>query len=115
MMNFDFELMGTAGTLFLHGPLQKQDADDLRLILLNSMNQCETLLINLQHVHEVQEPCRRVFQVFYRESVALKKTVRISDRWSGRILLPPEESADERRHEPRHEPTLRASTADKSP
>lgn len=61
MILFDFEQSMEKSVLTLSGPLKKEDAQDLKRLLLNWSTGNSRLIIDLNGVTEISSPCREIF------------------------------------------------------
>jgi len=67
MILFDFEQSTEKSILTLSGSLKKDDAEDLKRLLINWLRGNSKLIIDLHGVTEVSLPCREVFTVVHNQ------------------------------------------------
>lgn len=61
MVTFDFEQSGEKSILRLSGKLKKEDAGELKRILLNSLNGSSSLIVDINNVTSISLPCKQIF------------------------------------------------------
>lgn len=69
MVTFDFEQSGEKSILRLSGPLKKEDAGELKRILLNSLNGSSSLIVDVDNVTSISLPCKQIFSSINKKIV----------------------------------------------
>ena len=81
MINFTFRKSGTVGVLTLSGELTKQHAVELRTILLVSLDNSESLLLNFEKVIAVDSFCCGILYSASLIALRLNKHFRSTGAW----------------------------------
>ena len=86
MILFDFEQSAEKSILRFSGTFKQEDAEDLKRILLNSLNGTSQLVVELNNELEISSACKDIFLSIYQLLANTGKRLVLTGKTSGEVL-----------------------------